>query len=124
VSVLGAGKSGLAAAELLLSRGARVTLRDERPGDQLGAEALAARGVVVLGGQPLGEVDLGQPDLVVVSPGVPLRLPSIVRARERGVAIWGEIELASRFLPAGAVVLGVTGTNGKSTTTALLGALC
>jgi len=124
VSVLGAGKSGLAAAELLLSRGARVTLRDERPGDQLGAEVLAARGVVVLGGQPLGEVALGQPDLVVVSPGVPLRLPSIVRARERGVAIWGEIELASRFLPAGAVVLGVTGTNGKSTTTALLGALC
>jgi UDP-N-acetylmuramoylalanine--D-glutamate ligase len=124
VSVLGAGKSGLAASELLLSRGARVTLRDERPADQLGADALAERGAVVLGGAPLGDVDLGRPDLIVVSPGVPLRLPSIVRARERGVPIWGEVELAARFLPAGALVLGVTGTNGKSTTTALLGALC
>jgi UDP-N-acetylmuramoylalanine--D-glutamate ligase len=124
VSVLGAGKSGLAASELLLSRGAKVTLRDERPAEQLGAGALDARGVVVQGGAPLGDVDLGRPDLVVVSPGVPLRLRSIVRARERGVPIWGEIELAARFLPAGALVLGITGTNGKSTTTALLGALC
>jgi UDP-N-acetylmuramoylalanine--D-glutamate ligase len=124
VAVLGAGKSGLAASELLQSRGARVTLRDERPAEQLGAEALAARGAVVLGGEPLGDVDLGRPDLVVVSPGVPLRLPSIVRARERGLPIWGEVELAARYLPAGALVLGITGTNGKSTTTALLGALC
>ena len=124
MSVLGAGRSGLAASELLLSRGARVTLWDERPADQLGAQALAARGVVLRGGSALGPVDLGRPDLVVVSPGVPLRLPSIVRAREHGVPIWGEIELAARSLPPGALVLGVTGTNGKSTTTALLGALC
>jgi len=124
VSVLGAGRSGLAASELLLSRGARVTLWDERPADQLGAQALAARGVVLRGGSALGPVDLGRPDLVVVSPGVPLRLPSIVRARGHGVPIWGEIELAARSLPPGALVLGVTGTNGKSTTTALLGALC
>ena len=124
MSVLGAGRSGLAASELLLSRGARVTLWDERPADQLGAEALAAQGVVLRSGSALGPVDLGRPDLVVVSPGVPLRLPSIVRAREHGVPIWGEIELAARSLPPGALVLGVTGTNGKSTTTALLGALC
>jgi UDP-N-acetylmuramoylalanine--D-glutamate ligase len=124
VAVLGAGKSGLAASELLLSHGARVTLWDERPADQLGAEALAARGVALRGGAPLGPADLGHPDLVVVSPGVPLRLPSIVRARESGVPVWGEVELAARSLPPGALVLGVTGTNGKSTTTALLGALC
>jgi len=124
VVVLGAGKSGLAAAELLLSRGARVTLRDERPAAELGAEALALRGAVLRGGVPLAEIDLGQPDLVVVSPGVPLRLGSIAHARESGVAIWGEVELAARFLPPGAMVLGVTGTNGKSTTTALLGSLC
>ena len=74
VSVLGAGRSGLAASELLLSRGARVTLWDERPADQLGAEALAAQGVVLRSGSALGPVDLGRPDLVVVSPGVPLRL--------------------------------------------------
>jgi UDP-N-acetylmuramoylalanine--D-glutamate ligase len=124
VSVLGAGKSGLAASELLLSCGARVTLWDERPGSALGAEGLAARGVSLRGGAPLGPADLGRPDLLVVSPGVPLRLPSIVRARQGGVPVWGEIELAARFLPPGAAVLGVTGTNGKSTTTALLGALC
>jgi len=124
VSVLGGGKSGLAAAELLLSRGARVTLWDERPSDQLGAEALATRGVELRGGASLETVELGRPDLVVVSPGVPLRLSSIVGARESGVPIWGEIELAARYLPPGALVLGVTGTNGKSTTTALLGALC
>ena len=122
--MLGAGKSGLAATELLLSRGARVTLWDERPDVHLGVTALADGGVVVRGGAPLGEADLGRPDLVVVSPGVPLGLPSIVRAREAGVPIWGEVELAARFLPPGALVLGVTGTNGKSTTTALLGALC
>ena len=122
--MLGAGRSGLAASELLLSRGARVTLWDERPGSALGAKDLAARGVSIRGGAPLGLADLGRPDLVVVSPGVPLRLPSVVRARDSGVPVWGEIELAARFLPPGAAVLGVTGTNGKSTTTALLGALC
>jgi UDP-N-acetylmuramoylalanine--D-glutamate ligase len=124
VSVLGAGKSGLAAAELLLSRGATVTLWDDRPAEQLGAEELVHRGATVRGGAPLGEVHLGRPDLVVVSPGVPLGLDSVVRAREQGCPVWGEIELAARFLPEGAMVLGVTGTNGKSTTTALLGALC
>jgi UDP-N-acetylmuramoylalanine--D-glutamate ligase len=124
VSVLGAGKSGVAASGLLLSRGARVTLWDERPVGELDSGALAARGIVLRGGAPLGDVDLDRPDLLVVSPGVPLRLPSILRVREAGVAVWGEVELAARFLPAGAAVLGVTGTNGKSTTTALLGALC
>ncbi len=124
MSVLGAGKSGLAASQLLLSRGARVTLWDERPAASLGAEGLGARGVAVRGGAPLDAADLDRPDLVVVSPGVPLGLPSIVRARQEGVPVWGEIELAARFLPPGAAVLGVTGTNGKSTTTALLGALC
>ena len=82
VSVLGAGKSGLAAAELLLSRGATVTLWDDRPAEQLGAEELVHRGATVRGGAPLGEVHLGRPDLVVVSPGVPLGLDSVVRARE------------------------------------------
>ena len=123
--MLGAGRSGTAAAELLLARGARVTLWDERSASELGAtvEGLARRGVILRAGGGTAVADLGRPDLLVVSPGVPLRLPSIVRAREAGVAVWGEIELAGRFLPPGATVLGVTGTNGKSTTTALLGEL-
>src|SRR5262249_61437979 len=90
----------------------------------LGGDAPAWRGVSLGGGWALETVGLGRPGLVVVSPGVPLRVSSIVRAREQGVPVWGEIELASRFLPARPLVLGVTGTNGKSTTTALLGALC
>jgi UDP-N-acetylmuramoylalanine--D-glutamate ligase len=126
VAVLGAARSGLGAAKLLAHRGATVTLWDERPVAELGPAAaeLAVRGVVLAGGVPLDEVDLGRPDLVVVSPGVPLRLPSIARARAAGCPVWGEVELAGRFLRPGAAVLGVTGTNGKSTTTALLGALC
>ena len=126
MAVLGAARSGLAAAQLLLHRGATVTVWDERPVAELGAAAaaLAASGVVLRGGAPLGDLDLGRPELLVVSPGVPLRLPSIARVRGAGCPVWGEVELAGRFLPSGAVVLGVTGTNGKSTTTALLGALC
>jgi UDP-N-acetylmuramoylalanine--D-glutamate ligase len=126
VAVLGAARSGLAAARLLAHHGARVTLWDERPAADLGpvASELAAAGAVLRGGLPLGGVDLGRPDFVVVSPGVPLALPSIVRARAAGCPVWGEVELAGRFLLPGAAVLGVTGTNGKSTTTALLGALC
>jgi UDP-N-acetylmuramoylalanine--D-glutamate ligase len=126
VAVLGAARSGLAAARLLARSGARVTLWDERPLADLGpvASELAAAGTVLQGGVPLGGVDLGRPDLLVVSPGVPLALSSIMRARSAGCPVWGEVELAGRFLRPGSAVLGVTGTNGKSTTTALLGALC
>ena len=83
VAVLGAGKSGLAASELLLSRGARVTLWDERPAAQLGAEApRAARRGAFAAARRSADVDLGRPDLVVVSPGVPLRL-AVHRPRAR-----------------------------------------
>jgi UDP-N-acetylmuramoylalanine--D-glutamate ligase len=126
VAVLGAGRSGTSAARLLLRRGARVTLWEEREPSALAPELaeLTAAGLVLRAGHALDGVDLGRPDWVVVSPGVPLGLPSIRKARERGCVVWGEIELGGRLLPAGIPVLGVTGTNGKSTTTALLGELC
>ncbi len=126
VEVLGAGKSGLAAARLLGRAGARVTVRDAQPLQQLGpaSAALAASGAVLRAGEPLGTLDLGTPALVVVSPGVPLSLPSLNQARARGVPVWGEVELAARLLAPGVPVVGITGTNGKSTTTALCGALC
>jgi UDP-N-acetylmuramoylalanine--D-glutamate ligase len=126
VTVLGAGRSGLAAARLLLRRGARVTVYDEQPAAGL-AEAEEVLGVhrgVLRAGRELSELDFGTPALVVVSPGVPLALPSLARIRARGVPVWGEVELAGRFLAPGIPVVGVTGTNGKSTTTALCGALC
>jgi UDP-N-acetylmuramoylalanine--D-glutamate ligase len=126
VAVLGAGRSGTAAARLLLRRGARVILWEQREASALGpeVEALTASGLLLHAGTPLDGVALGRPDLMVVSPGVPLALPSIQKARQSGCVVWGEVELAGRLLPRDVPVLGVTGTNGKSTTTALLGELC
>lgn len=106
--VVGLGKSGQAAAQLLRKQGASVVGADDKDVDALGLEVRrvtpdALRGV----------------DLVIVSPGVPLSLPIFVEAGERGVELIGEVELASRFIEE--PVLGITGTNGKSTTTALCG---
>ncbi|MGO8969637.1 MAG: UDP-N-acetylmuramoyl-L-alanine--D-glutamate ligase [Myxococcaceae bacterium] len=126
VVVLGAGKSGLAAARLLGRAGARVTVLDGQPLQALsGVRApLEAAGAELRAGQSLETVDLGTPELVVVSPGVPLSLPSLQKALGRGIPVWGEVELAGRFLAQGVPVVAITGTNGKSTTTALCGALC
>jgi UDP-N-acetylmuramoylalanine--D-glutamate ligase len=115
--VVGLGKSGLAAVELLLARGVKVAALDEKP-DSAVVASLAARGVTVHGG-PLDADRLRAAEVVVVSPGVPLSRPEL-----KGARVIGEVELAYRCLPAGAgPVLGITGTNGKSTTTALLGEL-
>src|ERR1043165_2372819 len=117
VVVVGAARSGLAAAELLQRRGARVTLSESRASfDE--AAALAASGVQIeTGGHQSGT--LAQADLVVVSPGVPLEQPVFAAARERGVEIIGELELAWRWLKGR--VIAITGTKGKSTTTTLVG---
>ena len=117
VVVVGAARSGIAAAEQLARRGAIVTLTEVRDGFE-GAERLRAAGVhIELGGhQP---DTLAAADLVVVSPGVPVEQPVFDGARERGVEIIGELELASRWVRGR--VLAVTGTKGKSTTTTLLG---
>jgi UDP-N-acetylmuramoylalanine--D-glutamate ligase len=117
VAVAGAARSGVAAAEFLASRGAQVTLSDlkaELPaGDRL--ERLGIR--LELGGHRLETFT--RADLVVVSPGVPPELPVLEAARQQGIPVLGEVELASRFLPGR--VIAITGTKGKSTTTALTG---
>jgi UDP-N-acetylmuramoylalanine--D-glutamate ligase len=117
VVVLGAARSGIAAAELLARRGARVTLSESRPAFD-GMEKLEAGGVALELGGHRGET-LESADLIVVSPGVPLDQPAIDGARTRGVEIIGELELASRWLMGR--VIAVTGTKGKSTTTTLIG---
>jgi UDP-N-acetylmuramoylalanine--D-glutamate ligase len=117
VTVAGAARSGLAAAELLAGRGARVTLSDSRA-DLPDADRLRGLGVVLeLGGHTRGTFTAA--DLVVLSPGVPPEQEAVQAARDRGVPVIAEIELASRWLQGR--VIAITGTKGKSTTTALTG---
>ena len=117
VTVAGAARSGLAAADLLARRGASVTLSDTRT-EIPGADSLARLGVTLeLGGHRAST--FADADLVVLSPGVPPDQRAVQAARARGVPVIAEIELASRWLRGR--VIAITGTKGKSTTTALTG---
>lgn len=121
ITVVGLGKSGLAAVELCLARGALVRVVDQKPEAELPAAELRARGVTVVAG---GFPSLSEgADALVVSPGVPLATPELQRAREAGVPVFGEIELAWREGRGERRCVAITGTNGKSTTTALTGEL-
>jgi UDP-N-acetylmuramoylalanine--D-glutamate ligase len=120
VLVVGLGKSGVASALFLKSRGARVTVSDSKPAAELHDEILLLleHGITVeTGGH--GERTFRGQDLIVVSPGVPIDAPQLVQARNLGERVIGEIELAAQFL-AGPVVA-ITGANGKTTTTSLAG---
>jgi UDP-N-acetylmuramoylalanine--D-glutamate ligase len=125
VVVVGLGTSGVAACRLALARGATVVGTDAKTEASPGARALAAEGVrLVLGGHeaPAIAKEIEDADLVVVSPGVPA-FPELQRAEAKGVRIWGEVELAVQALRHPAPVVAVGGTNGKSTTTSLVGEL-
>lgn len=120
VLVVGCGRSGLAAARLAADRGARVVLTDSRSEEELGAAGEQARhlGVTLrFGGNPPELAESA--DLVVLSPGVPQEIPLLRRADELDLPIWSEIELATRFHRGR--VIGVTGSNGKSTVTTMIG---
>ena len=121
ILVVGLARSGVAAAEFLAVRGACVTVNDAKPESDLkGAEELRGKGIAVVGGgHPLELFETS--DLIVVSPGVPLALEPFQRARAAGVPVIGEIELAARFLRGR--LIGITGSNGKTTTTTLIGEL-
>lgn len=118
VLVVGLARSGQAAAEALAARGAQVVGYDRDP--EVDAGRLRALGVEVVTG-PEEERVLTGIDLVVKSPGVPGERPLVAGARARGIPVWSEIELGARLL--GSPLLGVTGTNGKTTTSELLGAI-
>jgi UDP-N-acetylmuramoylalanine--D-glutamate ligase len=120
VTVIGLAKSGMAAARLLHAAGAHVTGADAKPVDALGREAAALRDLGVRLTTD-GAAAAEGAALVVVSPGVPLDSPSVVSARARGVPVIGELELGWRAMEAETIA--ITGTNGKTTTTALTGAL-
>jgi UDP-N-acetylmuramoylalanine--D-glutamate ligase len=122
VVVLGLGTSGIAACRLLVSRGARVVGTDAKKRDAVSADvrALESEGVTLVLGGHAGAFD--DADLVVVSPGVPA-MAELAAAEARGVRIWGEVELAVQALAKPAPVVAIGGTNGKSTTTSLVGEL-
>ena len=112
--VLGAGRSGLAAAAALADAGREVTLVDDDPAGVSGAP------VPVVGPD---EVDYEGCEAIIRSPGVANGHPVLQTAHELGIPIWSEVELGYRLLPPRARVIGVTGTNGKTTTTELVGAM-
>lgn len=120
VLVVGLGKSGVASALFLASRGARVTVSDAKSEEQLRHEipALLDRGITVETGKH-GERTFRDQDLIVVSPGVPQDVPPLQHARRLGIPVIGEIELTARFLDGH--VIAITGSNGKTTTTTLTG---
>jgi UDP-N-acetylmuramoylalanine--D-glutamate ligase len=120
VLVVGLARTGIATSLFCAARGAQVTASEARTESALSdvAVRLRAAGVTLeLGGHR--EQTFLQQDLIVPSPGVPLSMPGLVAARKAAIPIWSEIELASRFLR-GRIVC-VTGSNGKTTTTALIG---
>jgi UDP-N-acetylmuramoylalanine--D-glutamate ligase len=120
VLVVGLGKSGLAAALFLRKRGAQVTVSDMRSAAALAKEipALLEHGIMVESGGH-GLLTFRRQDLIVVSPGVPMDTPELVQVKTFGLPIIGELELAAQFLKGN--ILAITGSNGKTTTTALTG---
>ncbi len=122
VLVVGTKRSGMAAIELLCAQGAQVRAMDAEPPSAEEQSKLNAWGVPFVrqtmeGLFPAG----GRPDLIVLSPGVPIDAPLFVEAMRRGIPVTGEVELASHFLKG--PTIGITGSNGKTTTTALVGHL-
>src|ERR1017187_2567815 len=120
VLVVGLGKSGLAAALFLRRKGANVTVSDLRSAEALAKDipALLEEGIMVEAGGH-GLLTFRRQDLIVLSPGVPLDTPELVQVKSFGLPVIGELELAARFLKGG--IVAITGSNGKTTTTALLG---
>ncbi|HEV2647308.1 MAG TPA: UDP-N-acetylmuramoyl-L-alanine--D-glutamate ligase [Acidobacteriaceae bacterium] len=120
VLVVGLGKSGKSAALFLRDRGAQVTVSDSRPATALASEipALLEAGISVESGSH-GLLTFRHQDLIVVSPGVPYDTPELTQVRALGLPIIGELELASRFLQG--QIVAITGSNGKTTTTSLVG---
>ena len=119
VLVVGLARTGVATALFCAARGAQVTCTDTRRENEIGDSIarLRAAGVnLELGGHP-GHLLLGQ-DMIIPSPGVPADAPFLRAARANGITIWSEIELADRFL--NGKLIGITGSNGKTTTTSLI----
>jgi UDP-N-acetylmuramoylalanine--D-glutamate ligase len=124
--VIGGGKTGASAARLLKKLGARVTVCDDAAHEKvvagLTSNGLDVASVDVRAGGIDGALVLGA-DLAVLSPGVPRAHASVQPALQQGVPVVNELELAAAHVPASVAIIGITGTNGKSTTTTMCGAI-
>ena len=118
VVVVGAARTGISVAKFCAARGDEVVVNDKT--EAIRAFQLPAGVKLELGGHPRGLFESA--DLIVISPGVPTDLPELEAARKKGVEVIGEIELAARQVTG--PIVAITGTNGKSTTTALCGEIC
>ncbi|MBQ7049992.1 MAG: UDP-N-acetylmuramoyl-L-alanine--D-glutamate ligase, partial [Firmicutes bacterium] len=121
IMAVGMAKSGISAAKLCQQSGAHVTVYDGKKEEALTDQLQQLKGgdyTFILGREPLPE-ELAELDYMILSPGVPTDLPFIVKARELGVKIWGEVELGYGLCKS--PLIGITGTNGKTTTTTLVG---
>ncbi len=122
VLVMGAGRSGLAAARLLLREGAQVVLADDKSAEEIRKKSTKYGGIpdgVSLAPSGRGQ---GEGNFVVLSPGVPRSHPLVQQALQNNISVINELELAAQFL-SDCQFVGITGTNGKSTTTTLLGSI-
>lgn len=120
IVVVGLARTGLAVARFLKERGARVTVTDQATETGLGQFAQQVRDLGValeLGGHRPGT--MADAEMIVISPGVPHTIAPLEKARQQGIPVIGEIELACRFIQA--PIVAISGTNGKTTTTELLG---
>ena len=120
VTVVGLARSGYAACKVLAERGAKVLATDQTPAEKLRVDLaeLSRRGVHLETGGHTADSFM-EADLIVVSPGVDLRLPPLARAISLGIPVWSEVELAFRLTTAR--FIGITGTKGKGTTATLTG---
>ena len=119
VLVVGAARSGVAVAGALAGRGVEVVLHDAADG----LVPDVAEGVALALGESDPEALVRHADALVKSPGVPASAPVVQAARAAGVPVWSEVEMGFRLLPDGARFVGITGTNGKTTVTELVGAM-
>ncbi len=122
--VLGLGKSGIAAARWLSARQAKVSAADSML-DAAGFEALQPTlpNVALIAGE-FSDALLADIDVIVISPGIALDSPIIVAAKAKDIAVIGDVELFAQFCPARSSIIGITGSNGKTTVTTLVGKIC
>ena len=119
VVVLGLGVTGLSAARWVARRGARVTVADTRADPPRAPQLRAELPQVGLTTGPITDATLADAQMIVISPGLAKEAPAVRAAVARGVELVGDVELFARALPAGQKVLAITGSNGKTTVTAL-----